>query len=162
MSASSQTKGLEARALRARKTRTPCFTDFFTDFEKKTDCFAVYLLACVAGVERGRGNLGARESVWGARGKKERNAWKDAIVFFKPPLICYVKISWLCNVWLSNDIQSKTFAENSGREARSRVACNTVKPVLSGHCIKRTPSIKRTVAEVPKFISLIYFKWNLY
>ena len=33
---------------------------------------------------------------------------------------------------------------------------------LSGHRIKRTPSIKRTVAEVPKFISLIYFKWNLY
>ena len=29
-------------------------------------------------------------------------------------------------------------------------------------CIKRTPPIKRTVAEVPKFISLIYFKWNLY
>ena len=35
---------------------------------------------------------------------------------------------------------------------------NTVKPVLSGHRIKRTPSIKRTVAEVPKFISLIWFK----
>ena len=35
---------------------------------------------------------------------------------------------------------------------------NTVKPVLSGHLIKRTPSIKRTVAEVLKFISLIYFK----
>ena len=35
---------------------------------------------------------------------------------------------------------------------------HTVKPVLSGHRIKRTPSIKRTVAEVPKFISLIYFK----
>ena len=34
----------------------------------------------------------------------------------------------------------------------------TVKPVLSGHRIKRPPSIKRTVAEVPKFISLIYFK----
>ena len=32
----------EARALRARKTLTPRFTDFFTDFEKKTDCFAVY------------------------------------------------------------------------------------------------------------------------
>ena len=31
----------EARALRARKTFTPRFTDFFTDFEKKTDCFAV-------------------------------------------------------------------------------------------------------------------------
>ena len=30
-----------ARALRARKTRTPRFTDFFTDFEKKTDCFEV-------------------------------------------------------------------------------------------------------------------------
>ena len=54
--ASSQTKGLErgwkrrARlsphtlALRARKTLTPRFTDFFTDFEgKKTDCFAVYV-----------------------------------------------------------------------------------------------------------------------
>ena len=26
---------------RARKTLTPRFTDFFTDFEKKTDCFAV-------------------------------------------------------------------------------------------------------------------------
>ena len=33
----------EDRALRARKTLTPRFTDFFTDFEKKTDCFAVYL-----------------------------------------------------------------------------------------------------------------------
>ena len=32
----------EARALRARKTLTPRFTDFFTDFEEKTDCFAVY------------------------------------------------------------------------------------------------------------------------
>ena len=31
----------EARALRARKTLTPRFTHFFTDFEKKTDCFAV-------------------------------------------------------------------------------------------------------------------------
>ena len=29
------------RALRARKTLTPRFTDFFTDFEEKTDCFAV-------------------------------------------------------------------------------------------------------------------------
>ena len=32
----------EARALRARKTLTPRFTDFFADFEEKTDCFAVY------------------------------------------------------------------------------------------------------------------------
>ena len=31
----------EARALRARKTLTARFTDFFTDLEKKTDCFAV-------------------------------------------------------------------------------------------------------------------------
>ena len=31
----------EARALRARKTLTPSLTVFFTDFEKKTDCFAV-------------------------------------------------------------------------------------------------------------------------
>ena len=38
----------------------------------------------------------------------------------------------------------------------------TVKPVLSGHHIKWTPSIMWTVAEVPKFIFLIYFfyKWN--
>ena len=34
----------------------------------------------------------------------------------------------------------------------------TVKPVLSGHRIKQTPSIKWTVAEVPNFISLICFK----
>ena len=42
--ASSQTKGLEreARALCARKTLRTRFTDFFTDFEKKTDCFAFY------------------------------------------------------------------------------------------------------------------------
>ena len=33
----------------------------------------------------------------------------------------------------------------------------TVKPVFSGHRFKWTPSIKWTVAEVPKFISLIYF-----
>ena len=32
-----------------------------------------------------------------------------------------------------------------------------MKPVLSGHRIKRTPSIKRTVVEVLEFISLIYF-----
>ena len=30
-----------SRALRARKTLTPRFTDIFTDFEQKTDCFAV-------------------------------------------------------------------------------------------------------------------------
>ena len=38
-----------------------------------------------------------------------------------------------------------------------QVCESTVKPVLSGHRIRRTPSIKRTVAEGPKFISLIYF-----
>ena len=32
----------QARALRTRKTLTPRLTDFFTDFEKKTNCFAVY------------------------------------------------------------------------------------------------------------------------
>ena len=31
----------EASALRARKTLIARFTDFFTDFEKNTDCFAV-------------------------------------------------------------------------------------------------------------------------
>ena len=32
---------LSACEARARKTLTPRFTDFFTDFEEKTDCFAV-------------------------------------------------------------------------------------------------------------------------
>ena len=32
----------QARALRARKTLTLRFTGFFTDFEKKNDCFSVY------------------------------------------------------------------------------------------------------------------------
>ena len=31
-------RACEARELRARKTHTPRFTDFFTDFEKKNDC----------------------------------------------------------------------------------------------------------------------------
>ena len=39
---------------------------------------------------------------------------------------------------------------------------STVIPVLSGHGIKLTASIKRKVAKVPKFIFPIYFKWNLY
>ena len=34
-------RACEARALRACKTLIPRFTDFLTDFEKKTDCFAV-------------------------------------------------------------------------------------------------------------------------
>ena len=36
-----EAENIEAHALCARKTLTPRFTDFFTDFEKKTDCFAV-------------------------------------------------------------------------------------------------------------------------
>ena len=39
--ASHARRACEARALRARKTLTVRFTDFFTDFEKKNDCFAV-------------------------------------------------------------------------------------------------------------------------
>ena len=34
-------RACEARALRSRKTLMARFTDFFTDFEKKTDCFGV-------------------------------------------------------------------------------------------------------------------------
>ena len=33
---------LSACEARARKSLTPRFTDFFTDFEKKSDCFSVY------------------------------------------------------------------------------------------------------------------------
>ena len=40
--ASHPPRACEARALRARKTLTARFTDFFIDFEKKTDCFAVF------------------------------------------------------------------------------------------------------------------------
>ena len=46
----------------------------------------------------------------------------------------------------------------SFNSTNTQTILNTVKPVLSGHHIKRTPSIERTVAEVPKFISLIHFK----
>ena len=35
----SETRLCEARALRARKTLTPGFTDFFTDFERKNRLF---------------------------------------------------------------------------------------------------------------------------
>ena len=35
--------GETPHTLRARKTLTPRFTDFFTDFEEKTVCFAVYV-----------------------------------------------------------------------------------------------------------------------
>ena len=42
--ASHASRACDDRALRARKTLTPRFTDFFTDFEKKTDCFAVYIV----------------------------------------------------------------------------------------------------------------------
>ena len=40
--ASHALRACEARARRARMPLTPHFTDFFADFEKKTDCFAVY------------------------------------------------------------------------------------------------------------------------
>ena len=44
----------EARELRARKTHTPRFTDFFADFEKKKpDCFAVYFLGRSTAKSRG-------------------------------------------------------------------------------------------------------------
>ena len=43
--ASHALRAYKARAFHARKTLTPRFTDFLTDFEKKkTDCFAVYLI----------------------------------------------------------------------------------------------------------------------
>ena len=54
---------------------------------------------------------------------------------------------------------NKTNEDGNGKEHGKN---STVKLVLSGHRIKRIPSIKRIVAEVPKFISLIYLKWNLY
>ena len=40
-------RACETREVRVRKTLTPRFTDFFTDFEEKTDCFAVYASHCL-------------------------------------------------------------------------------------------------------------------
>ena len=46
---SSQTKGLGVWGSRDSRARpTPRFTDFFTDFEKKPDCFAVYYIKTVS------------------------------------------------------------------------------------------------------------------
>ena len=39
--ASHARRACKARAVRAHKTLTPRVTDFFTDFEEKTNCFAV-------------------------------------------------------------------------------------------------------------------------
>ena len=41
--ASHALRACEASAVRAHKTLMPRVTDFFTDFEEKTDCFAVYV-----------------------------------------------------------------------------------------------------------------------
>ena len=38
-----ETLKIQACEASAGETLTPRFTDFFTDFEKKTDCFAVYM-----------------------------------------------------------------------------------------------------------------------
>ena len=51
--ASHALRACEARALRARKTLTPRFTDFFTDFEKKptvlqSTLLVALILACLA------------------------------------------------------------------------------------------------------------------
>ena len=54
-----------------------------------------------------------------------------------------------------NEKEKKSKREREGERERENE--NTVKPVLSRH-LKRTSSIKRTVAEVPKFVSLIYLK----
>ena len=40
----------------------------------------------------------------------------------------------------------------------SRLSPHYSETCIKGHHIKQTPSIKWTVAEVPKFISPIYFK----
>ena len=61
--ASHARRACEARALRARKTLTPRFTDFFTDFEKKTDCFAVYSKLQLSISEASRRPWGRNECV---------------------------------------------------------------------------------------------------
>ena len=55
-------------------------------------------------------------------------------------------------------LEMKFEADKEYMENLSFIQPSTMKPVLRGHRIKWTTSIKRTVAEVPKFISLIYFK----
>ena len=50
------------------------FTNWFYKYHLPTAC-RFY------SPEEGEGGIWARESAWGARGRKERNACKDAIVF---------------------------------------------------------------------------------
>ena len=69
-------RACEARALRARKTLTPRFTDFFTDFEKKTDCLAVYIRFSLP---RRRSFGSSRNSLQGGAGTRDEalrtSAW---------------------------------------------------------------------------------------
>ena len=53
------------RALGARKTLTPRFTDFFTDFEKKTDCFAVYYFPTIFHITKSGLSLNNKEILSG-------------------------------------------------------------------------------------------------
>ena len=62
--ASHALQAFEASALRARKTLTPRFTDFFTDFEKKSDYFAVYRGKGGRENEKGIGKRGALHSLF--------------------------------------------------------------------------------------------------
>ena len=63
----------------------------------------------------------------------------------------------ICDFWPAKvSVQQKTISLFPPHHfARIQI---TVKPALSGHRIKWTLSIKRTVAEAPKSISVIYFK----
>ena len=60
--------------------------------------------------------------------------------------------------------QKKNQTRQQGETSPERAANQEQKEYskYSETYIKRTPSIKRTVAKVPEFISLIFFKWNLY
>ena len=59
--------------------------------------------------------------------------------------------------WVSSSLVPE---KSQGVEQSLERFSNTVKPVLSGHRTKRTPSIKLTVAEVPKLILFPLFTLN--
>ena len=64
---------------------------------------------------------------------------------------------------MKNKYQVAEVEHKNKKAERERLKkVSTVKPVLSGPPIKRTPFIKRTLAWVPKFSYNIYCITNLY
>ena len=102
----------EARGLHARKTLTPRFTDFFTDFEKKTDCFAVYFYVWTEAL-----------FVWlSYRRKSYPVKWEHSLRCFNFSTAlnreekCDVTLPWQQNLWITT---TGGFLQRRRRTAKS-------------------------------------------